>query len=143
MRRPPGRERRLIEWKRRSSPRPCARSGWRGQVDQAAAFCSPTAPRRTAANVHGTVLRLGQTEGGAMRRLNVTLAIEEELLNEARAVAAKRRTSVNEMVREFLKDVVSQESRRLAALERIQPFLDRPSVRLGSPRPSRDELHER
>lgn len=78
-----------------------------------------------------------------MRRLNVTLAIEEDLLQEARAVAAKRRTSVNEMVRGFLKDVVSQESRRLAALERIQPLLDHPSVDLGSPRPSRDELHER
>jgi hypothetical protein len=79
----------------------------------------------------------------AMKRLNMTLVVEEDLLREARAVAARRRTSVNEMVREFLKDVVSQESRRLAALERIQPFLDRPSVHLGGPLPSRDELHER
>ena len=62
---------------------------------------------------------------------------------EARAVAARRRTSVNEMVRGFLKDVVSQKNRRLSALERIQPFLDRPSVHLGGSRPSRDELHER
>jgi hypothetical protein len=77
------------------------------------------------------------------KRLNMTLVVEEELLREARAVAARRRTSVNEMVRDFLKDVVSQESRRLAALERIQPLLDKPSVRLGVPRPSRDELHER
>ena len=79
----------------------------------------------------------------AVRRLNVTLVVEEDLLRKARAVAAQRQTSVNEMVRKFLKDVVSQESRRLAALERIQPFLDRPSVQLATPRPSRDELHER
>jgi Family of unknown function (DUF6364) len=78
-----------------------------------------------------------------MRRLNVTLAVEEDLLREARAVAARRRTSINEMVREFLKDLVSQESRRLAALERIQPFLDHPPVHLGGSLPSRDELHER
>src|SRR5436305_1556635 len=39
--------------------------------------------------------------------------------------------------------VVSEESRRHAALERIQPLLDHPSVHLGGPRPSRDELHER
>ena len=78
-----------------------------------------------------------------MKRLNVTLVVEEDLLREAREVAARRRTSVNEMVREFLKDVVSRESRRLAALERIQPLLDRPAVHLGGPRPSRDELHER
>ena len=79
----------------------------------------------------------------AVKRLNVTLVVEEDLLREARAVAARRRTSVNEMVRGVLKDVVSQESRRLAALERIQPFLDCPPVHLGGSRPSRDELHER
>jgi len=78
-----------------------------------------------------------------MKRLNVTLVVEEELLKEARAVAARRRTSVNEMVRGFLKEVVGQESRRVAALERIQHLLDRPSVQLGRPRPSRAELHER
>lgn len=79
----------------------------------------------------------------AAKRLNVTLVVEEGLLQEARAVAARRRTSVNEMVRDFLKDVVNQESRRLAAFERIQPLLERPPVELGDSRPSRDELHER
>lgn len=78
-----------------------------------------------------------------MKRLNVTLVVEEDLLREARALAARRRTSVNEMVREFLKQLVSQESRRLAAWERIRPLLDSPPVHLGGPRPSRDELHER
>ncbi|MFL6237320.1 MAG: hypothetical protein ACJ76N_29615 [Thermoanaerobaculia bacterium] len=78
-----------------------------------------------------------------VKRLNVTLVVEEDLLREARAVAAQRRTSVNEMFRQFLKDVVGEESRRHAALERIQPLLDHPSVHLGGPRPSRDELHER
>lgn len=78
-----------------------------------------------------------------MKRLNMTLVVEEELLREARAVAARRRTSVNEMVRGFLKEVVGQEGRRLAALERIRHLLDRPSVHLGGPRPSRAELHER
>jgi hypothetical protein len=79
----------------------------------------------------------------ATKRLNVTLVVEEDLLREARTVAARRRTSVNEMVRAFLRDLVSQESRRLAALERIQPLLEHPPVHLGGPRPTRDELHER
>ena len=78
-----------------------------------------------------------------MKRLNVTLVVEEDFLHEVRAVAARRRTSVNEMVRGFLKDVVSQEDRRLAALERIQHLLDHPSVHLGSPLPSKGELHSR
>jgi hypothetical protein len=77
------------------------------------------------------------------KRLNLTLVVEEDLLREARAVAAQRRTSVNDMVRKFLKDVVNLESRRLAALERIQPLLDHPAVHLGGSRASRDELHER
>jgi hypothetical protein len=79
----------------------------------------------------------------AMKRLNLTLVVEEELLQEARALAARRRTSVNDLVRGFLADMVGQESRRLAAMKRIQPLLDRPRVHLGQPRPSRDELHER
>ena len=79
----------------------------------------------------------------AKKRLNLTVVVEEDLLREARAVAARRRTSVNEMMRSFLKDVVSQEGRRLAAFERIKPLLDQPAVVLGTPRPSRDELHER
>jgi hypothetical protein len=79
----------------------------------------------------------------APKRLNVTLVVEEDLLREARAVAARRRTSVNELVREFLENVVSRDSRRLAALERIQALMDRPAVHIGEPRPSRDELHER
>ena len=77
------------------------------------------------------------------KRLNLTLVVEEDLLREARAVAARRRTSVNELVREFLEHMISEESRRTAALERIRPLLDRPSVHLGGPRASRDELHER
>jgi uncharacterized protein DUF6364 len=79
----------------------------------------------------------------ATKRLNLTLVVERDLLREARTVAARRRTSVNEMVREYLQDVVSRESRRLAAWERIQPLLDRPGVHLGGRRPSRAELHER
>jgi hypothetical protein len=88
-------------------------------------------------------LFLDRREEIAMTRLNMTLVVEEELLREARAVAARRRTSVNQMVREFLEDLVSREGRRLGALERIRPLLDRPSVRLGLPRPGREELHER
>ncbi|MEM0985003.1 MAG: DUF6364 family protein [Pseudomonadota bacterium] len=38
-----------------------------------------------------------------MGNKNITLAIDEELLDKARVLAALRRTSVNEMVRRFLK----------------------------------------
>lgn len=77
------------------------------------------------------------------KKLNLTLTVEEDLLREARAVAAQRRTSVNAMVREFLANVVKEDSRRLVALERIRPLLEHPAVHLGGARVSRDELHER
>ena len=40
---------------------------------------------------------------------NITLAIDEDLLNRVRVIAAIKRTSVNEMVRGFLEHVVAQE----------------------------------
>jgi uncharacterized protein (DUF4415 family) len=78
-----------------------------------------------------------------MKRVNVTLAIEEDLLQEARAVAARSHTSVNEMVRNYLQQVVGKEQRRLAAFDRIRGLLERPSVTIGGRLPSRAELHER
>lgn len=78
-----------------------------------------------------------------VKRLNLTLVVEEDLLRQARAVAARRRTSVNEMVRDYLEDVVSREGRRLAAWERIRSLVEEPSVRFSSRRPTRADLHER
>ena len=78
-----------------------------------------------------------------MKRLNVTLALEEDLLREARVVAARRQTSVNDMVREYLREIVNGDERRSAAFGRIQGFLEDPPVTLSVPRPSRDDLHER
>jgi len=78
-----------------------------------------------------------------MKWRTLTLVIDEDLLREARAVAKRRRTSVGQMVREYLQEVVNRESRRRVALESIQPLLDRPPVHLGRLRPSRDKLHDR
>lgn len=73
----------------------------------------------------------------------MTLAIEEELLQAARAVAAERQTSVNEMVRQYLKQLVGEDRRRQAAWDRIKGLMEQPSVVLEDPRPSRDEIHAR
>ena len=78
-----------------------------------------------------------------MKRLNVTLALEEDLLQEARAIAARQHTSVNEMMRQYLRQIVGQEHRRQAAWERIKDLLEEPPVRIGGPLPKRDELHAR
>ncbi len=41
---------------------------------------------------------------------NITLAIDEELLEKVRVLAAMKRTSVNELVRGFLTRLVEEES---------------------------------
>jgi len=78
-----------------------------------------------------------------MSRQNVTLTIEQELLEEAHAVAVRRHTSVNEMVRQYLKQVVRQERSRLEAWHDVRKLLDKPPVRLGEGLPARGERHER
>lgn len=47
-----------------------------------------------------------------MATKNITLAIDEDLLDKARVLAAMRRTSVNEMVRTLLNKEVDQEQRQ-------------------------------
>jgi hypothetical protein len=43
---------------------------------------------------------------------NITLAIDDEILEKARVVAAEKRTTVNAMVREFLVEVAGRDQRR-------------------------------
>ena len=78
-----------------------------------------------------------------MSRQSVTLTIEQELLEEAHAVAVRRHTSVNEMVRQYLKQVVRQERSRLEAWHDVRKLLDKPAVRLGESMPGGGGRHER
>ena len=50
---------------------------------------------------------------------NVTIAIDEATLREARRIAADRSTSLNAMIRECLDQLVARESRVAQARERI------------------------
>lgn len=48
---------------------------------------------------------------------NLTLAIDKDLLDKARVLAAMRRTTVNAMVREFLSQEVGAEARQSSRAE--------------------------
>ena len=81
-----------------------------------------------------------------MNRQSMTLNIEQELLEEAHAVAMRRHTSVTEMVRQFLKQVVRQERQRLEAWHDVQKLMEKPRARLGKGAAalgSRGDRHER
>ena len=73
----------------------------------------------------------------------MTLVVEEELLLAARKVALDQRTSVNQLVREFLAALVEEPSRRRLAKARLRKAFETGLVDLGDRKWSRDEIHER
>jgi len=72
---------------------------------------------------------------------NITLAIDEELLDAARAYAAQRNTSVNQLVRDLLDQTVMQD-RKAAAVEMLR-FMEKHSGNSHGWKWNRDEAHER
>lgn len=74
---------------------------------------------------------------------NITLAIDEEVLDEARRVAANRKTTVNGLVREFLQRIVEQENRAERAMRELARMSERTTGELGPRTWTRDELYDR
>ena len=76
-------------------------------------------------------------------RQNVTLVVEEDLLLAARKVALDRRTSVNQLVREYLVALVEEPSQRRLARARLKKALAKGLVEVGDRNWSRDDLYDR
>lgn len=74
---------------------------------------------------------------------NVTIALDEATLREARRIAAERSTSLNGMIREFLDQLVQRESKAAKARRRIVDLCLKSRAERGTERWTRDELHER
>jgi len=74
---------------------------------------------------------------------NVTIALDESLLREARRIAADRSTTLNAMIREFLEDLARRESRAMKARHRIIELCRETRAEVGPRTWTRDELHER
>ena len=74
---------------------------------------------------------------------NVTIALDESLLREARRIAADRSTTLNAMIREFLQELADRESQAAKARRRIVELCRNTQAEVGPRTWSRDELHER
>ena len=74
-----------------------------------------------------------------MTTKNITLAIDEDLLDKVRVLAAMKRKSVNEMVREFLARLVEQEKDHDEVTEALLKLSRESEARMGEWRPSRAE----
>jgi len=75
---------------------------------------------------------------------NITLAIEDDVLDKARIAAAERKTTVNAMVREFLTEIASRGDRRERARRELVELMRTSKGRLAPDyRFDREETHER
>ena len=73
---------------------------------------------------------------------NLTLTLDDDLLQQAREAALRDRTSVNALVREYLTRYVDAKSRRFAALEALDALASRTASR-SARRWTRESLHRR
>jgi hypothetical protein len=74
---------------------------------------------------------------------NITLSIEEDVLLEARKIAAERSTTVNAIVRKHLADLVRQKKRTRDVLKRMRELAEQGGMEIGTKTWTRDDLHER
>lgn len=73
---------------------------------------------------------------------NLTLSLDDELLQKARETALRERTSVNALVRDYLTRYVGANNRRLDALDALDALAER-TKSASKQRWKRDSLHER
>ncbi|MFX0202315.1 MAG: DUF6364 family protein [Candidatus Hodarchaeota archaeon] len=74
---------------------------------------------------------------------NITLKIDDDLLEKARQLAFQRKTSVSAIVKQKLEEFVSSDLSREAALEGLDAFFRRTKARIGEKTWTRDEIHAR
>jgi hypothetical protein len=74
---------------------------------------------------------------------NLTLTLDDDLLRAARKVAMDRNTSVNQLVRDYLADLVRETDRQQTALANLDRIFRQSRIRIGLRKWTRQELHER
>ena len=76
--------------------------------------------------------------------VNLTLSIDDDLLREARKTAVEIDTTVNSLVREYLREFVRKKAEEKELfLREWEQLMDANPVNMTEKSWSRDELHER
>jgi hypothetical protein len=73
---------------------------------------------------------------------NITLAMDEKVLREARRYAAKHDTTVNALVRDFLTRLATQEDKAAKAREELVRLAETSQARMGSWKWNREDAYE-
>ncbi len=73
---------------------------------------------------------------------NITLAIDDKVLQDARQYAARRNTTVNALVRDHLTRLAAEDDRLSQARARLRELAERSTAFMGPPL-TRDEINDR
>ena len=74
---------------------------------------------------------------------NITLSVEDEVLEKVKVIAAERRTSVNAMVRDFLTSIAQSEDRTERARRRLLELAEQSKAEMGAITWKREDLYDR
>ena len=74
---------------------------------------------------------------------NVTLSIDENDLKQARVQALQDGTSLNSIIRDFVKSYIGQTKRYQQVTNRLLQHAEASTYELGAQKLTRDELYER
>lgn len=74
---------------------------------------------------------------------NLTIALDDDLLQKARVRAAELGTSVNAVLRDYLEEWTARKEARRRAIESFVEASRRSKTSSGGRKWTRDELHER
>jgi predicted transcriptional regulator len=74
---------------------------------------------------------------------NITLKVDDGLLKKARALANKRKTSINAIIRQKIAEFAESDMSREATIKGLEAFYRKSRARIGKKRWTRDELHDR
>jgi hypothetical protein len=77
------------------------------------------------------------------RRHNLTVVLDEDLLLAARKLALERRTSVNQLVRDYLTQLVEEPDRKRLARERLIKMMEKGLFESRGEKWNREELYDR
>jgi len=75
---------------------------------------------------------------------NITLSVDDEILDKVRVVAAEKRTTVNAMVRKFLSEVAGRDEKQAEARKELLRLMETSKGRMRADfKFDREETHER
>jgi hypothetical protein len=74
---------------------------------------------------------------------NITLKVDDRVLEKARRLAMQKKTSINAIIRNKIQEFVSSDSSRESSIKGLDNFFNRSKARVGKRSWTREDLYER